>query len=84
MEVIISKSAQSKIRQMAKEKGRSVEAMAAELLNEKITEIELEKPRRKTLEDLTGMFSSEKPVDTSSRASEILQAEMGLSSLGRD
>jgi len=80
MEVTVSKSTQSKIRLMAKQRGRSVEDMAGELLDEKITEIEVEKPKRKTLTDLKGMFHGG-PGDTAARASEILRAEMGLNSL---
>lgn len=83
MEVVISENTKSKIRQIAEQKGRSVETVAGELLDEKITEIELEKPRRKTLADLKGMFHGG-PGDTAARASEILCAEMGLNSLGRE
>jgi len=81
MEVIVSKNTRSKIRQMAKQTGRTVEEMAGSLLDEKITEIKIEKPKRRTLADLKGMFDGG-PGDTAARAPEILRAEMGLNSVG--
>ncbi|MBX3287895.1 MAG: hypothetical protein KF855_00995 [Acidobacteria bacterium] len=91
--ITVSEKTEKKIRKHVEQTGQDIDTVVDNLGNlvDEVwdehfpSENGAKKEEKKlTLEDLTGMFSSEKPVDTSSRASEILRAEMGLSSLGRD
>lgn len=75
-----------------KAKGRSVDDFVEEFIEENfangsaadnLSGIEKKPSRKRNLSDLAGMFSGG-PGDTAERAPEILRAEMGISSLGRD
>ena len=59
------------------------EDVAGLLLDEKVGELTVPAAKQKKLSDMAGMFYGG-PGDTAERASELLRAEMGLSSLGRD
>lgn len=84
MDVNVSEKTENRIRQLAEGIGRDPADLAGSLLDEAVRELATtETTGRKTLSDLTGMFYGG-PGDTAERASEILRAEMGLSSLGRD
>ncbi len=68
------------------ENGKSVDKVIQELVEEKYaspTKIS-ETESKLTIADLSGMFSSKEIVDSAARHSEILNAEMGRSSLGRE
>lgn len=84
MDVNISKAAEARIREIAVSSGQDIADLAGSLLEDAVNRIPTSgSGRKKTLSDLTGMFYGG-PGDTAERASEILRAEMGLSSLGRD
>ncbi|CAN5697810.1 hypothetical protein BH24ACI3_BH24ACI3_16890 [soil metagenome] len=86
----ISEKTEKKIRRRAEKMGQSVDEVVGALVegvwDEQFPEDEGNEPDggRLTMNDLTGLFSSKTPVDTSQRASEILRAELGRSSLGQD
>lgn len=77
MDINLSKTAETKIRRIAKSRGRDIADVAGELLEERVLEIELDKPPQKTLADMSGMFYGG-PGDTAERSSEILRAEFGV------
>lgn len=84
MDVNVSKAVESRIREIAKSSGQDIADLAGSLLEDAVNRVPTSRSvKRKTLSDLTGMFYGG-PGDTAERASEILRAEMGLSSLGRD
>jgi len=83
MNVNISEVTEIRIRELALSRGEDVADVAGSLLDEKISELAPRTKKRKKLSDMAGMFYGG-PGDTAERASEILRAEMGLSSLGRD
>lgn len=83
MNVNISETTEVKIKEIASLRGEDVADVAGLLLDEKVGELGSAPPKRKKLSDMAGMFYGG-PGDTAERHSEILRAEMGLSSLGRD
>lgn len=83
MNVKVSETTEIRIKEIAAQRGADVASVAGVLLDEKIGELGVVAPRQKTLADMAGIFYGG-PGDTAERASEILRAEMGLSSLGRD
>lgn len=84
MDVNVSKTTEQRIREMAKRNGQNSADLAGALLDRAVERIPASEPtKRKTLADLTGIFYGG-PGDTAERASEILRAELGESSLGRD
>lgn len=83
MNVNISEVTEIRIREIALSRGEDVADVAGSLLAEKVGEITPISKKRKKLSDMAGMFYGG-PGDTAERASEILRAEMGRSSLGRD
>ena len=83
MNVNVSETTESRIREIASHRGEDVADVAGLLLDEKVSELAPPSPKRKKLSDMAGMFYGG-PGDTAERHSEILRAEMGLSSLGRD
>ncbi len=86
----ISAKTEKKIRRRAEKMGQSVDEVVGALVegvwDEHFPEDESSETggSRLTMNDLTALFSSKTPVDTSQRASEILRAELGRSSLGQD
>lgn len=84
MDVNVSKAVETRIREIAKRSGQDIADLAGSLLEDAVNRVPAKRSAKgKTLSDLTGMFYGG-PGDTAERASEILRAEMGLSSLGRD
>ena len=83
MNVNVSETTEIRIKEIASQQGEDVANVAGLLLDEKIGELGLAASKKKGLADMTDMFYGG-PGDTSERASEILRAELGLSSLGRD
>ncbi len=84
MDVNISKKTEKRILEIARQKGQESADVAGALLEGAVERIPAAgQGRRKTLADLTGIFYGG-PGDTAERAPEILRAELGESSLGRD
>ncbi|MEQ1605117.1 MAG: hypothetical protein ABL999_09625 [Pyrinomonadaceae bacterium] len=83
MNVNVSEVTEIRIREIARSRGEDVADVAGSLLAEKVSELTPSAKKQKKLCDMSGMFYGG-PGDTAERASEILRAEMGLSSLGRD
>lgn len=84
MIINVSALTETRIRELAESSGQDAADLAGSLLDEAVqNRVRTSSKGRKSLSDLTGMFYGG-PDDTSERASEILRAEMGLSSLGRD
>lgn len=83
MNINISESTETRIKEIALSRGEDVADVAGSLLAEKVGELTSINKKRKKLADMAGMFYGG-PGDTAERASEILRAGMGLSSLGRD
>jgi hypothetical protein len=84
MDVNVSEKTENRIRELADKTGQDAADFAGSLLDEAVQDRAVTSQKgRKSLSDLTGMFYGG-PGDTSERASEILRAEMGLSSLGGD
>ena len=86
----ISESTERKIRDRAEKIGQTVDKVVGDLVEEVWDdhfpgEVASETSDKKlTINDLTGIFSSKSPVDTSTRASEIMRTELGLSSIGQE
>jgi hypothetical protein len=84
MDVNISKKTEQRILEIAKQNGQEGADVAGALLEGAVERIPSSvHGRRKTLADLTGIFYGG-PGDTAAKATEILRAELGESSLGRD
>lgn len=83
MNVHVSEKTKNRIQELAESRGQDAADLAGSLLDEAMQEmISTVSDKRKTLSDLKGMFYGG-PGDTAERASEILRAEMGLSSQGK-
>lgn len=86
----VSEKTEGRIRRRAEKMGVPVNKVVSdaveEFWNDNFSgEIGVETLEKKlTINDLTGLFSSEEKVDTSMKASEIMRSEMGLSRVGLD
>lgn len=83
MNVHVSEKTENHIRELAESRGQDAADLAGSLLDEAVHVMNsTASDKRKTLSDLKGMFYGG-PGDTAERASEILRAELGLSSQGK-
>ena len=79
MNINISETVESRLKELASRSGQNVEDFAGVLLEEKIEETLQNQPRRKKLSELAGMFYGG-DGNTAENAKEILRAEIDKTS----